>query len=204
MRGRFITVEGIDGAGKSTQLAAIVALLRGRGLDLVVTREPGGTPLGEQVRELVLHQPMGAHAETLLVFAARAQHIETVVEPALGAGRWVVCDRFTDATFAYQGGGRGVDEAHIAALEQWVHPGLQPDLTFLFDIAPEIAALRVATSRSADRFEVEQRDFFSRVRAAYLRRAERFPDRFVVIDGAADAEAVTRRVTERLARWLST
>jgi len=203
MRGRFITVEGIDGAGKSTQLAAIVSLLRGRGIDLVVTREPGGTPLGEQVRELVLHQPMGAFAETLLVFAARAQHIETLVEPALDAGRWVLCDRFTDATFAYQGGGRGVGETRIAVLEDWVHPGLQPDLTFLFDVAPEVAALRLASSRAADRFEVEQRDFFARVRAAYLRRAERFPERFVVIDGAADAEAVTRQVTERLLSWLS-
>lgn len=203
MRGRFVTVEGIDGAGKSTQLARLEALLRERGIDVLVTREPGGTPLGERVRQLLLHEPMGARAETLLVFAARAQHVDSVVEPALAAGRSVLCDRFTDATYAYQGGGRGVDDQFVAALEQWVHPRLQPDVTFLFDIAPEVAATRVAASRDADRFETEERDFFARVRASYLQRAQRFPERFVVIDGALDPQAVTRLVREGLQRWLS-
>jgi dTMP kinase len=203
MRGKFITLEGIDGAGKSTQLESVAALLRGRGVDLVVTREPGGTPLGEQLRALLLNLPMGARAETLLLFAARAQHIEAVVEPALAAGRWVLCDRFTDATFAYQGGGRGIADDDIAALERWVHPHLQPDLTLLFDLPPEIAAARVGRARGNDRFEAEQSQFFARVRLAYLARARRFAQRFIVIDAAADADVVRARVQQELQRWLS-
>src|SRR5256885_536485 len=159
MRGRFITLEGIDGAGKSTQTDYVAQLLRGPGAELVITREPGGTALGEQLRQLVLHQPMTPRTETLLVFAARAQHIEAVIEPALSAGRWVLCDRFTDATYAYQGGGRGVGEEDIAALERWVHAQLQPDLTLLFDVPPEVAATRLAGTRAADRFEQEQTQF---------------------------------------------
>jgi dTMP kinase len=203
MRGRFITLEGIDGAGKSTQAEYIAEILRRHAADLVVTREPGGTALGEQLRQLVLHQPMTPRAETLLVFAARAQHIEMVVEPALGAGRWVLCDRFTDATFAYQGGGRGIAEADIAVLERWVHAGLQPDLTLLFDVPPEVAAERLARSRAADRFEQEQMQFFARVRAVYAARAQRYADRFIVIDGTHDAETVCDLVTDRLQRWLT-
>jgi dTMP kinase len=203
MRGRFITLEGIDGAGKSTQAGYIAEILHRHVDDLVVTREPGGTALGEQLRQLVLHQPMTPRAETLLVFAARAQHIEMVVEPALGAGRWVLCDRFTDATFAYQGGGRGIAEADIAVLERWVHAGLQPDLTLLFDVPPEVAAERLTRARAADRFEQEQMQFFARVRAVYAARAQRYADRFIVIDGTRDAATVRDLVTDRLQRWLT-
>jgi dTMP kinase len=202
-RGRFITLEGIDGAGKSTQVDVVAKQLRAHGADVVVTREPGGTPMGEQVRQLVLHQPMTPRTETLLVFAARAQHVEAVVEPALSAGRWVLCDRFTDATFAYQGGGRGVAEADIATLEQWVHPGLQPDLTLLFDVPPEVAATRLAKARAADRFEQEQTQFFARVREVYRARARRYPERFIVVDGTQDAGTVQRFVHDRLQRWLT-
>jgi dTMP kinase len=203
MRGRFITLEGIDGAGKSTQADHVAEILRAHGAELVVTREPGGTALGEQLRQLVLHQPMTSRTETLLVFAARAQHIEAVIEPALSAGRWVLCDRFTDATFAYQGGGRGVDESEIGALEQWVQRGLQPDLTLLFDVPPEIAAERLAESRSADRFEQEQTQFFARVRDVYVARAQRYADRFIVIDGSQSTDAVRQLVRERLQQWLT-
>lgn len=203
MRGKFITLEGIDGAGKSTQLDFIAAWLRERAADLVVTREPGGTPLGEQLRALLLTAPMSARAETLLMFAARAQHVDTVIEPALAAGRWVLCDRFTDATFAYQGGGRGIDAGDIAALERWVHPNLQPDLTLLFDLPPAVAAARLGLARNNDRFEAEQTQFFARVRAVYLQRAQQYPQRFVVIDAAGDAAQVRGRVQEALQRWLS-
>ena len=203
MRGRFITLEGIDGAGKSTQTDHVAEILRAHGAELVVTREPGGTALGEQLRQLVLHQPMTPRTETLLVFAARAQHIEAVIEPALSAGRWVLCDRFTDATFAYQGGGRGVDDSEIGALEHWVQRGLQPDLTLLFDVPPEIAAKRLAESRPADRFEQEQTQFFARVRGVYVARAQRYADRFIVIDGTQSTDAVRRLVRERLQQWLT-
>jgi dTMP kinase len=200
-RGRFITFEGIDGAGKSTQIDFVAAWLRARGIDAVVTREPGGTEIGEALRELVLSKPMSARTETLLVFAARAQHVEQVIAPALATGRWIVCDRFTDATYAYQSGGRGVPEEAIAALERWVHPDLQPDLTFLFDIAPEIAAQRLSAARPADRFEAEQLEFFVRVRAVYLERARRFATRFVVLDGTQPAGTVRARLIEALSRW---
>lgn len=200
-RGRFITFEGIDGAGKSTQIDFVATRLRERGIDIVVTREPGGTEIGEALRELVLRQPMSARTETLLVFAARAQHVEQVIAPALVAGRWIVCDRFTDATYAYQSGGRGVPEAAVAALERWVHPDLQPDLTFLFDVAPDVAAQRLSAARAADRFEAEQRDFFARVRAVYLERARRFPARFVVLDSTQPPEAVRAQLVEALDRW---
>jgi dTMP kinase len=203
-RGRFITLEGIDGAGKSTQVEFIAALLRDRGAELVQTREPGGTPLGEELRKLVLHQPMTPRTETLIVFAARAQHLAAVVEPALSAGKWVLCDRFTDATYAYQGGGRGVANDEIAALERLVHPGLQPDLTLLFDVPPDVAAARIAGTRTADRFEQEQTQFFERVREIYLARARQYANRFVVIDGTLGALAVQRLVEERLQRWLMT
>lgn len=202
MRGRFITLEGIDGAGKSTQIDVIADRLRAHGADLVITREPGGTAVGEALRNVVLHQPMTARTETLVIFAARAEHVATVVEPALAAGRWVLCDRFTDATFAYQGGGRGVSDADITVLEQWVHAALQPDLTLLFDVPPEVAARRLAASREADRFEREQAAFFTRVRDAYAARARRHPQRFVLIDGTRDPSHVRAQVETQLANWL--
>jgi dTMP kinase len=201
-RGRFITVEGIDGAGKSTQLAALIEHLRARGLDPLVTREPGGTPLGETLRTLVLTQPMAVPTETLLVFAARAEHVEQVIEPALAAGRWVLCDRFTDATFAYQCGGRGLAWTAVEMLAAWVHPGLAPDLTLLFDIDPARAAERLAAARSADRFESEQVEFFARVRTAYLRLAAHAPERFVTLDSAAAPAAVRAAMLAAVDRWL--
>ncbi|NTV09825.1 MAG: dTMP kinase [Zoogloea sp.] len=201
MRGRFITFEGIDGAGKSSQIASLVALLEARGLSVVQTREPGGTPLGEKLRELLLHEAMHLETEALLMFAARREHLAARIEPALAAGEWVVSDRFTDATYAYQVGGRGLDEAKFEALERWVHPALQPDLTLLFDIAPEIAAGRVAgTGAAPDRFEREQRDFFTRVRAAYLRRAERSNGRIQVLDATQSVAELRLRVEEIVSR----
>jgi dTMP kinase len=199
-RGRFITFEGIDGAGKSSQIAATVALLQGAGLDVDQTREPGGTALGERLRELLLHERMHLETEAMLMFAARREHLAARIEPALDAGRWVVCDRFSDATFAYQVGGRGLDRDKFDALEHWVHPGLQPDLTLVFDLDPAIAAARVAsTGVDPDRFEREQRDFFVRVRAAYLERAQRAPERVCVID-ADRAPHVIRAEIERIVR----
>ncbi|MCU0764893.1 MAG: dTMP kinase, partial [Burkholderiaceae bacterium] len=155
VRGRFVTFEGIDGAGKSTQIAFVEQWLRGRGIDVLLTREPGGTPVGEALRELILHRPMQPRTETLLMFAARCEHVLEAIEPALAGGRWVLCDRFTDATYAYQSGGRGIAEADVAALEAWVHPDLQPDLTLLFDLEPAIAAERLARAQRSDRFEAE-------------------------------------------------
>jgi dTMP kinase len=205
-RGRFITVEGIDGAGKSTHLATVHTALQARGIDVLLTREPGGTAVGEALRGLVLQQAMTARTETLVMFAARAEHVERVIEPALQAGRWVLCDRFTDATYAYQCGGRGLAEAQVAALEAWVHPALQPDLTLLFDVDPAIAAQRLALARPADRFEGETQAFFARVRAAYLARARAMPARIAVVDTDAAPEEVRRRVLavleDRLTRWL--
>ncbi len=200
-RGRFITFEGIDGSGKSTHIDALAEALGARGVSVVSTREPGGTPLGESLRDLVLHQAMTREAETLLMFAARAEHIAAIVRPALAAGQWVLCDRFTDATYAYQAGGRGMPENAIAELEGWVHPDLQPDLTIVFDVAPEIAAQRVAQSRRADRFESEPVAFFGAVRAMYLKRAAEQPARCVVIDGAQTADAVRKQLDHLMRRW---
>ena len=182
---RFITFEGVDGAGKSTHLAWFAETLAARcGGEVVLTREPGGTPLGEALRALVLHQPMHLETEALLMFAARRQHLVDVIEPALARGAWVVCDRFTDATFAYQGGGRGLAADRIGALRDWVHPDVKPALTVLFDLAPEIARARLDATRDKDRFEQEAGDFFVRVRSAYLRMAGEEPARFRLIDGA--------------------
>lgn len=195
MRGKFITLEGIDGAGKSTHLGWLVDTLRGRGREVVQTREPGGTPLGEKLRALLLHDPMDQDTETLLMFAARREHIAKVIGPALDAGRWVVSDRFTDATFAYQGGGRGLDWARIEALESWVHGALQPDLTLLFDLPEEIAAVRLqGTGAAPDRFEREKAEFFGRVRGAYLRRAAQFPSRFRVIDSRKAVDEIKKEL----------
>jgi dTMP kinase len=200
-RGRFITFEGIDGAGKSTQIDAVAAALRSRGLPIVLTREPGGTALGEALRDLILNQPMTAETETLLLFAARAEHLARVIRPALAAGQWVLCDRFTDATYAYQAGGRGVAQERIAALERWVHADLQPDLTLLFDVPPDVAAGRLARTRAADRFEAEEIGFFQAVRREYLARAEQEPARFFVVDGTRPPEALRLQLTELMQRW---
>jgi dTMP kinase len=201
-RGRFITFEGIDGAGKSSQIAAAVALLQARGVDVDQSREPGGTPLGERLRELLLHEPMHLETEAMLMFAARREHLAARILPALESGRWVVCDRFSDATYAYQVGGRGLARDKFDALEAWVHPRFQPDLTLVFDLPPEIAAGRMAASgTNPDRFEREQRDFFERVRGAYLERARNAPQRICVIDAdrppATIRAAIERLVVER-------
>lgn len=202
-RGRFITFEGIDGAGKSTQIAAVVAQLESRGIAVEQTREPGGTPLGERLRELLLHEPMHLETEAMLMFAARREHLAARIEPALAAGKWVVCDRFSDATYAYQVGGRGLDAAKFATLEAWVHPGLQPDLTLVFDLDPAVAAARVANTGAApDRFEREQRDFFERVRNAYLARAQAAPQRICVIGADRAPEAIRAEVEAVVAERL--
>jgi dTMP kinase len=202
-RGRFITFEGIDGAGKSSQIAAVVALLRARGIAVDQSREPGGTPLGERLRELLLHEPMHLETEAMLMFAARREHLAARIAPALAEGRWVVCDRFSDATFAYQVGGRGLARDKFNALEAWVHPGLQPDLTLLFDLPPDIAASRVAaTGVDPDRFEREQRDFFERVRGAYLERARQAPQRIRVIDANRPPEVIRAEIERIVAETL--
>jgi dTMP kinase len=196
-RGKFITFEGIDGAGKSTHIAGVADLVRRHGLTVVSTREPGGTPLGEKLRELLLTEAMHLETEALLMFAARREHLALVIEPALARGDWVVCDRFSDATYAYQGGGRGLDKAKFAKLEQWVHGHLQPDLTFLFDLAPAVAGQRIAAQgRQLDRFEQERADFHSRVRYAYLERAAQAPQRIAVIDADQSLEMIKKQVEE--------
>lgn len=200
MSGKFITLEGIDGAGKTTQLAWITEFLRGRGIRVTATREPGGTPVGEQLRSIVLGGEYELHPETeaLLMFAARREHIDKVIIPALHAGVWVVCDRFTDASFAYQGGGSGVDRNKLALLERWAHDGLQPDKTFLFDVVPEVGRERSQKARAADRFEQEKQAFFERVRRAYLERAANDPLRIHVIDGAQPIAEIRQELTRCL------
>ncbi|HRA79497.1 MAG TPA: dTMP kinase [Burkholderiaceae bacterium] len=183
MRGRFITFEGIDGAGKSTHLDWFVGTLRRRGVEVVQTREPGGSPLAESLRELLLHREMPIDTELLLMFAARRDHLDRLIRPALADGRWVVCDRFTDSTYAYQGAGRGASIERIAWLESWVHGDLQPHRTYLFDLDASLAAHRRAAARAPDRFEAQDVAFFERVRRAYRDRAQREPSRFVVLDG---------------------
>jgi dTMP kinase len=192
--GRFITFEGIDGAGKSTHIESLVARLRRRGAAVVCTREPGGTLLAERLRELVLHERMDALTEALLVFAARRDHVQQVIAPALARGEIVVCDRFTDATFAYQGHGRAFDTAVLARLEAWVHGDLQPDLTLWLDLPAELAAARRAATRAADRFEGEDFAFFERVRAGYAARADGAPSRFVRIDSSVERHAVWHQI----------
>ena len=202
-KSKFITFEGMDGAGKSTHLAWFADALRLRGLEAVVTREPGGTPLGEQLREILLHQPMSSGTEALLMFAARLEHIDQVIKPALSEGKWVVSDRFSDASFAYQGGGRGMDWEKLRQLEQWVHPDLQPDLTLFFDVPVEVARQRLRMSDRAgtntvslDRFEQEQSEFFERVRAGYLKRIQQNPRRFIVIDASQSLEEIKHKLEE--------
>ena len=189
-KGKFITFEGVDGAGKSTHLNWFAETLRQRGLEVLVTREPGGTPLGERLREILLSQPMHAETEAMLMFAARLEHIEQVIRPALQRGTWVVSDRFSDASFAYQGGGRGVPVNKLEQLERWVHEDLQPDLTLLFDIPIEVARQRLSNNVSLDRFEQEKGEFFEKVRQAYLARYHKHPQRFALIDAAQTPEAV--------------
>jgi len=197
--GKFITFEGIDGAGKSTHIAFVAELLRNRGLTVVTTREPGGTELGESLRSILLHQTMHLETEALLMFAGRREHLAQVIEPALGRGDWVISDRFTDATFAYQGGGRHLGLDKLNALEQWVHPHLQPDLTLLFDVPLEVARARLDAERTLDKFEQEKADFFAATRAEYLRRARQFPQRFRVIDSTRTIADIRQELGQILA-----
>ncbi|MFN4238683.1 MAG: dTMP kinase [Vogesella sp.] len=201
-KARFITLEGLDGAGKSTHLAFIRRYLEQAGIDTVFTREPGGTPLGEKLREILLDIDTEAtlDTETLLMFASRQELVSSLIRPSLAAGRWVVSDRFTDATFAYQGGGRGVPAERIAILEHWVQQGLQPDLTILLDVPLEVSQARLSQSRLPDRFEREREDFHQRVRQMYLARAQANPGRFVVIDARGDIDAIQHDIAAALAR----
>ena len=204
MRGRFITIEGIDGAGKSSHLAYIADRAREKGVHVVETREPGGTKLGEALRSIVLHEPMQVRTEACLMFGARSEHIAKVIEPALAAGEWVVCDRFTDSTYAYQCGGHGLPLAVFEALSRVVEPVPVPDATFLFDVDPEVAAGRQrAANREPDRFEREQVDFFRRVRAAYLERARESNGRIHVVDAAGSFEQVRAALDRALAPVLA-
>ena len=182
MRGKFITLEGMDGAGKSTHIPDIIKLLKSKGVEVVATREPGGTMLGEQLRKLLLNEPMHPETETLLMFAARKEHIAKVIEPALTRGAWVLSDRFTDATYAYQSGGRGVLANKVIELESWVHGSLQPDLTLLFDVPVEVSVARLASARTPDKFERESSEFFTKIRNAYLDRANKNSNRFCIIN----------------------
>ncbi len=199
MSGKFITLEGVDGAGKSTHLDWIAARIEAAGKPVLVTREPGGTPLGEELRKLLLTQPMHLETETLLMFAARREHLHQLILPALAAGTWVLSDRFTDATFAYQGGGRGLDLGRIEILEQWVQQGLQPDLTLVFDLSVEDAKRRRAAATAAlDRFEQENLEFFARVRGVYRARAARYPQRIRLIDASRTVEDIRKALEEIL------
>jgi dTMP kinase len=198
MHGKFITLEGIDGAGKSTHLAWLAQFLEARGIGIVVTREPGGTETGEALRQLLLDREQHLHRDTeaLLMFAARREHLDKVILPALQKGSWVLCDRFTDATYAYQSGGSGLSWERIAALEAWVQDSLQPDLTLFFDVTPELGRARSGRIKEPDRFEQEQAAFFERVRAGYLRRMNEHPQRIVRIEADRDVRAIQNAVRE--------
>ena len=197
--GLFLTLEGLDGAGKSTHVQWLVEQLQGYGLEVVCTREPGGTPLGETLRELLLNQPMHLKTETLLMFAARCEHVETVIRPALDRGAWVLCDRFTDATYAYQGGGRQLGGTPVTDLEAWVHPDLQPHCTWLFDVSLDVARSRLSATRTLDRFEQEDEAFFLRTRDAYHERVRHYPGRFRVIDGSHTIEQIRATLAGQVA-----
>lgn len=199
MKGKFITLEGIDGAGKSSHAASLCAMLRAHEREVRLTREPGGTPLGEALRELALNRNMHVETELLLMFAARSQHLHEVIWPALETGAWVVSDRFSDASYAYQGGGGGIAQAKIEALESWLHPGFAPDRTLLFDLPADIARRRARRSRAADRFERQDADYFERVRQRYLQRAKREPDRIRVIDATQPFDIVARQIEHSIA-----
>ena len=198
MHGKFITLEGMDGAGKSTHIPTIIQALEARGIEVVSTREPGGTSLGERLREIVLHEAMTPETETLLMFAARNEHLAQVIRPALARGAYVLSDRFTDATFAYQCGGRGVPSEKIVALEHWVQGELQPDVTLLFDVPVEVSVQRLANAREPDKFEAESVEFFTRIRNAYLERARQSPQRFRIIDANRPLDAVKQTIEELL------
>ena len=199
-RGKFITLEGVDGAGKSTHIEFIADALRAGGSHVIVTREPGGTDVAEALREAILRHPMQPLSETLLLFAARSEHVSKVIGPALAAGTSVICDRFGDATVAYQGGGKGVPMALIRSLSDTVHPGLKPDRTLVFDCSYEVSSQRMkASGRALDRFEREDRPFFERVRAAYLDAAKAEPDRVRVIDATGTLEVIRKSIASNLA-----
>jgi dTMP kinase len=201
--GRFITLEGIDGAGKSTHAAWLAARITACGRVVVATREPGGTPLGEKLRLLLLHEPMTRDSEALLMFAARREHLELVIRPALARGEWVLCDRFTDATYAYQGGGHGVPLARIRELERWIHGDCPPDVTFLFDVPTGVSRARLDAARlegrALDKFEREEGAFFARVRDAYLERAAAEPSRFRIVDSTRPMAVVRAELDTHLA-----
>ena len=200
MKGKFITFEGIDGAGKSSHVDWLADFLRAQGKQVQVTREPGGTALGEKLRELLLNEPMHLETETLLMFAARREHLARLIEPALARGEWVICDRFSDATYAYQGGGRGLDRAKFQVLEQWVHGHLQPDLTLLFDLPLEVARERIALAqRVLDKFEQERADFHERVRLAYLERSHAHASRVKVVDANQSIDAIRKQLEQMIA-----
>ena len=202
-KGRFITFEGIDGAGKSTQIDALESFLTAQGIEVVRSREPGGTPVGEKIREMLLNDDMTVRTETLLFFAGRAEHVETKIKPALERGAWVLSDRFADATYAYQVGGKGFSSEETEALEAWTLKGFSPDMTVLFDLSPETAETRRhVRAGEEDRFERENNDFFKAVRNAYLDRAERNPDRFLTVDAGDTPEAIAAVIQSGVEKWL--
>ncbi len=206
MTARFITIEGVEGAGKTTSIDFIARYLETRGIDVVVTREPGGTRLGEEIRAILLahrQDGMTADTETLLMFAARAEHLKQVIHPALTAGKWVLSDRFTDASYAYQGGGRGIAAQRIAVLEDWLQGELRPDLTLLLDLPVSLGLQRAGRRSTPDRFESEQLIFFERVREAYLQQARRHADRYRIIDAAQAQPAVQDRIKQALDEFLA-
>ena len=206
MRGKFITIEGSEGVGKSSNIAFIEKALQAAGKDILLTREPGGTELGERLRDMLLDARNSAicdDTELLLMFAARAQHLAEVIKPALEKGSWVICDRFTDATYAYQGGGRGIELERIASLERWVQGELQPDYTFLLDMPVEAGLERAGKRSTPDRFEQEKMDFFNRVRDAYLSRSKQYPERFRVIDASPALDVVQKQIASALESILS-
>lgn len=205
MNAKFITFEGIDGAGKSSHIAFVTDVLRAKQIEVIATREPGGTPLGEMIRDIVLNQKMRDETETLLMFASRHENLAAVIEPALANGRWVICDRFTDSSYAYQCGGRGLNTSAVALLEQFVHGNRQPDLTFLFDAPVATARERLdQNTANPDKFEREQNDFFARVRQAYLARAQQFPARIKVIDSARSIDEIRADLRAHLEALLAT
>lgn len=202
--GLFLTFEGVDGAGKSTHIPWVCDYIRQAGIKVCETREPGGTPIGEKLRELLLHDAMHLETETLLMFAARSEHLRSLIEPALAQGKWVVCDRFTDATYAYQGGGRELGVQRIAELAKWVHPRLAPQRTWLFDVPLEVARERLSATRALDRFEQEQETFFERTRQVYLDLVAAEPGRFKLIDATASIDQIRVELKADLDELLTT
>lgn len=197
-QGLFITFEGIDGAGKSTHIQWLADYLVSNNINVIKTREPGGTELGEQIRSMLLTQDMHIETEALLMFAIRNEHIQKVIQPNLTNNTWVISDRFTDASFAYQGGGRGLSTQKLETLEQWVHPDLQPDCTLLFDLPLEVAQQRISKERQLDRFELEKQDFFLRTKNAYLDRAKKYSNRFLVIDSSQDINTIRTHIKNKI------